>query len=375
MTDADLRSFEIGADSHPRHKSKISWAKFATMKSRVTAYNKQTRYTGLGASVVMDGHLPDAWEGQPIEVLVQWKSSSFVYFVKVTPVSRPVPSSRPYYTYVPLTAFNTLPLFEREATKQHKTSLSSCSSSAGNLATAEAVEEQKFRAMRQQQAEGVAKDALEEQHDKIEGLKAAGFEWVRHKKAAHETGWVMCTKAALGLGLRKEDQGKTWEVQQGFPHAPAMPLIVAMADRNVAGNAHLPDLLQQDEDEELHEVDSDADDHDVQLAQHNLGSTNVSAAGADPVLCARDLSVEPLPVEQEGGRVWQNCADERDDGDGSDGDGSNADGNSGLTDSSDDDDDSDGDDRMQAKRNLFGSDTEEYDNDSDSEACNMLLSK
>ena len=48
---------------------------------------------------------------------------------------------------------------------------------------------------------------------------------------------------------------------------------------------------------------------------------------------------------------------------------------SGLTDSSDDDDDSDGDDRMQAKRNLFGSDTEEYDNDSDSEACNMLLSK
>ena len=135
--------------------------------------------------------------------------------------------------------------------------------------------------MRQQQAEGVAKDALEEQHDKIEGLKAAGFEWVKHRKATHETGWVLCTKAALGLGLRKEDQGKTWEVQQGFSHAPAMPLIVAMADRNVAGNAHLPDLLQQDEDEELHEVDSDADDHDVQLAQHNLGSTNVSAAGAD----------------------------------------------------------------------------------------------
>ena len=292
----------------------------------------------------MDGHLPDAWEGQPIEVLVQWKSSSFVYFVKVTPVSHPVPSSRPYYTYVPLTAFNTLPLFEREATKQHKTSLSSCSSSAGNLATAEAVEEQKFRDMRQQQAEGVAKDALEEQHDKIEGLKAAGFEWVRHKKAAHETGWVMCTKAALGLGLRKEDQGKTWEVQQGFPHAPAMPLIVAMADRNVAGNAHLPDLLQQDEDEELHEVDSDADDHDVQLAQQNLGSTNVSAAGADPVLRARGDGSDADGSDADGSDA------DGSDGDGSDGDGSNADGNSGLTDSSDDDDDSDGDDRMQAKR-------------------------
>jgi hypothetical protein len=259
VTEEELALFE--QPGCKRLKTTISRPKFEQMKIHLNQLNRNPRYTSDGDAIVVDEH-KDPWCGQPSGVVVQWRSSGYVPFVRVVHPPPSTAASR----FIPLSVFDEAKPYTDEVfpcgaalrANKRKVSGVSCSSSssASSLATPAALEEQSYHAKQAKEKKATQQDRLEEEATWMSKLSDLGFIYKKHKIAelGSGSGFVLCSPAAWQRKLPTQERGETWEVQVS---APLQPAIVEMAQKLCAGQqaACRVDLLARDADE--HETNDD----------------------------------------------------------------------------------------------------------------------